>query len=413
MAWRGRRYLVLVEQNREVFERLAKSLRTALPALALGVNEAVGRDVAEYARPLEGRFGRNLTLGVERALAAFVDLLEDPTRPTLPRSIYVELGRGELREGRGLDALLSAYRVGARVAWRTVGDHAVAAGASASTLVELADMLFSYIDGMSALSVRGYAEEQAARAGERDRRRAELARLLVTGVDEDALRELAPPARWPPPDQAVAVLLRSGAKLGGLPGESLVWPRENDVVAVVGCSSTMTTAQLRRRLDGTAAVIGLVVPTLELPHSLASAEALRAIAETSRPQDPQAARPGNAAIVVDDHLLDLVLRADSALLSRLTDRVLAPLQSLPESARERLAMTLLAWLAHAGARNEVAAALHVHPQTVRYRMSQLRDAFGDALDDPEQRIALMLVLRAAMGPVPQVESDARGSVHGR
>ncbi len=34
------------------------------------------------------------------------------------REIYVELGRGELRAGRPLEALLAAYRLGARVAWR-------------------------------------------------------------------------------------------------------------------------------------------------------------------------------------------------------------------------------------------------------------------------------------------------------
>ncbi len=72
-------------QNREVFADIAARLRAALPTLALDVNAAVGSDVAEYARPLEGRFGRNLTLGVERALSAFVDLLEDPTRPSPTR----------------------------------------------------------------------------------------------------------------------------------------------------------------------------------------------------------------------------------------------------------------------------------------------------------------------------------------
>ncbi len=76
-------------------------------------------------------------------------------------------------------------------------------------------MLFTYIDGMSALSVRGYAEEQAARAGERDRRRAELARLLVTGVDEDALRELAVLARWPLPEQAGGRDLAGGGEARG------------------------------------------------------------------------------------------------------------------------------------------------------------------------------------------------------
>ena len=87
-------------------------------------------------------------------------------------------------------------------------------------------------------------------------------------------------------------------------------------------------------------------------------------------------------ILVDDHLLDLVLRADPALLDRLSTRLLAPLDAVPEAARERLAVTLLAWLAHAGARNAVAEALHVHPQTVRYRMTQLREIFGDGAGRP-------------------------------
>ena len=42
----------------------------------------------------------------------------------------------------------------------------------------------------------------------------------------------------------------------------------------------------------------------------------------------------------------------------------------------------------------MAAALDVHPQTVRYRIRQLRDLFGDRLEDPEGRFELALALRA-------------------
>lgn len=397
-----------MEQKADIYPALASRLRAALPSLAADVNSAVGREVAEYQRPLEGRFGRNLTMGVERALSAFVDLLEDPGRPTLPRSIYIELGRGELREGRGLDALLSAYRVGARVSWRTVGDHAVAVGATPTDLVELAELLFTYIDGMSALSVRGYAEEQAARVGERDRRRAELARLLVAGIDEETLRELATLARWPVPDHLAAVLLPDADGPGRLPPDSLIWPREDDIVALVPCYPEVGLHQLRRRLAGIAAVVGLIVAPREARQSLSAADALRAIQDAA---DRPAPRP--QPILVDDHLLDLVLRADPALLERLSTRLLAPLESLPESARERLAITLLTWLAHAGARNAVAEALHVHPQTVRYRLTQLREVFGDALDDPERRTALQIVLRATYGPVPGASAAAGGDARGR
>jgi DNA-binding PucR family transcriptional regulator len=37
----------------------------------------------------------------------------------------------------------------------------------------------------------------------------------------------------------------------------------------------------------------------------------------------------------------------------------------------------------------------VHEQTVRYRLAQLRELLGDALDDPRARFELELSLRAA------------------
>ena len=40
-----------------------------------------------------------------------------------------------------------------------------------------------------------------------------------------------------------------------------------------------------------------------------------------------------------------------------------------------------------------AAALHVHPQTVRYRLAGLRELFGGALDDPDARLELAIALR--------------------
>jgi DNA-binding PucR family transcriptional regulator len=56
--------------------------------------------------------------------------------------------------------------------------------------------------------------------------------------------------------------------------------------------------------------------------------------------------------------------------------------------------TLAAWLAEQGRMQAVAERLHVHPQTVRYRLARLRELFGDALDDPQRRFELELALRA-------------------
>ena len=60
----------------------------------------------------------------------------DPGTPLAPalEGAYA-LGRGEARSGRSMDALLAAYRVGARVAWRELSATAVEAGLTAQTIV--------------------------------------------------------------------------------------------------------------------------------------------------------------------------------------------------------------------------------------------------------------------------------------
>jgi DNA-binding PucR family transcriptional regulator len=42
----------------------------------------------------------------------------------------------------------------------------------------------------------------------------------------------------------------------------------------------------------------------------------------------------------------------------------------------------------------VAQHVHVHPQTVRYRLRQVEDLFGDQLRDPDRRFELEVALRA-------------------
>ncbi|MCW3007376.1 MAG: putative sigma factor, partial [Solirubrobacterales bacterium] len=97
---------------------------------------------------------------------------------------------------------------------------------------------------------------------------------------------------------------------------------------------------------------------------------------------------------VDDHLADLALDAAREPLAELAARRLAPLQDRTDAARERLQETLLAWLELQGSAPAVARRLHVHPQTVRYRLARLREQLGDALDDPQARFELQLALRA-------------------
>ena len=103
--------------------------------------------------------------------------------------VYRALGQGEMQSGRSLDSLLSAYRIGARVAWRRFSEFGVDAGLAPETLFELAESIFAYIDVLSAESAEGYAAAQSAAAGEHELRRRRLVRMLV--------RE-PPPSPMPP-----------------------------------------------------------------------------------------------------------------------------------------------------------------------------------------------------------------------
>ncbi|MDA0172800.1 helix-turn-helix domain-containing protein, partial [Solirubrobacter taibaiensis] len=102
-------------------------------------------------------------------------------------------------------------------------------------------------------------------------------------------------------------------------------------------------------------------------------------------------------IVAVEHLPALLLAAEPALAADLARSRLAPLDTLGAGPRERLVETLRAWLDRPGQVQAVAAELDVHPQTVRYRLKQLRELFGERLEDPEARFELSLALRAADG----------------
>ena len=140
--------------------------------------------------------------------------------------------------------------------------------------------------------------------------------------------------------------------------------------------------QIEAALDGARAALG---PALPWPRARASLR--RAAAALELPLD--------GLIVADDHLATLLLASDPALGAELAAARLAPLDGLTDAQRERLAETLRAWLDRPGQVQAVAAALGVHPQTVRYRMGRLRELFGERLEDPEARFELGLALRVA------------------
>ena len=339
----------------------------------------------EYDRPFQGEFGRGIRTGVEEALSRFLVVIEDP-EDAPPPDVYRALGRGELRQGRGLDALQAAYRVGARVAWRRLSAVADAAGIPVADQHLLAEAIFAYIDELASESVAGYAQAQAASAGERDRRREALVALLLSGeqADTPTLRRVALEAGWPLP--------RTLAVVACGPASPARIAREIDPDALPGRVREIGCVVVPNPPGGRVAVPrGLrmplgIGPTVAVDQAGRSFDlAVRALA---------IAGPGDAPIVAADHLAEIVVNALPDVTEALRAHLLAPLAEETPASRERLLETLAAWLRHQGRRAAIAEELHVHPQTVRYRVARLRELLGPDLDDPDRRFALELALRA-------------------
>ena len=365
-------------------------IRGALPGIADDVVTVIIEEVPSYADAFAGPMGETIRGAVQVALGAFLSLAtgRDGADPRTPAAPAVEgayqLGQGEARSGRSTDALLSAYRIGARVSWRAMSARGVHAGLDADTLAGFAELVFFYIDQLSAASVAGHTDELATTGRVRQRRLERLAHHLLTGSPTETVTSAAERADWSPPTTLTAVIVPEAQVRPVLAATS---PQTLQAVDAAGLDDGALLlvpdvhgrrrAALLRTLSDRGAIAGPARPWLEVAASYD--RALRA-------------RERGLSGDTDAHLSQLVLTADPDALADLRARALAPLADLRPATVDKLTETLRYWLLLQGRRDEVAEALFVHPQTVRYRMGQLREAFGDRLDDPEEVLALTLAL---------------------
>lgn len=360
-----------------VGEEVVRELRAAEPAWT---------DAAAAARVRERVMG---------GLAHFTELVEDPVGAWARLAPwYGDLGRRMAREGRGLDEVHHALRQAGRAVWRSVKGVLEDLDIDRPTIGLLADAQFTYMDAVAAAVRNGHEAEGEASPEVLNRRRSALLSLLLSGgpVEPEELTEAAARARWAVPATVAAAVLAPRDKAHQPPrllpdGLIVDWGRAQPCVLVPDPDGPGRARLLDPLLREWHVVVGMTVPVDRAAESHRWARETLGLVERGVVAEEGVVRCA-------DHVPTLVMFGAKNLLDTMAATRLAPLDGLPSVQRERLTETLLAMLSHNFNATEAGRRMHVHPQTVRYRLRRLEALFGDALYDPARQLELHLLLFA-------------------
>jgi len=400
-----------------------EQLRPEIPSLAAEILREIRLRIPEYDRPLDSLFSTGLLHGVETALVEFADKVEGRGSPVEERArVYRGLGRSELAEGRSMDSLQSALRLGGRLAWRRYARVARRVGMRPDQMIELAEAVFTHVDQIATASVLGYATAKADIAQTKLRRR-HLLELVLQQADRALVEAAAEAADWalpevvacaalgpiavesdPPPPEPAEALERTGARL--LPEEALAdLSSPSPYLLLPDPEVWLDKPEIIEFLAIHRAVLGPIVPL----HAAADSLRWARIAHERLPNHVL----DHAPIFCDHRLPALLLLGDEALIRLIGERRLAPLSGMTAKQRERLEATLTAWLeTNRGSAPQVAARLGIHPQTARSRLHRVQDLFGEALADPEARFEIEVALRGR-ALYADIDSFTQGSLKER
>lgn len=382
--------------------RLAEAVEARLDEM---VENALGDILAEV--PVYARRGPEIAGDTRRAAAyvyaSFLEMLRTghPPNEAVARSLAT-VGADRAAQGIPLSDLLQAFRISARSAAEMIDLVVREENLDRDAALWAMESVVSWVDLISNLASRDYTRAQARMLHEsEERRRGFLLDLLYGGIAGDEALERADEVGWDPAaDYWVGMF---GSARGSEPGQDV---RER-----------LTSAFEFGFVARTRGELVLLLPLGPEDDPLLVERAAEKIAEeldihtgVTRPRSGidgvrrayleaeealEIARSlGSRVVRHEEAVLDRILRRDPELLSELVEQTVAPLAEYDHTKGTDLTLTLETYLEENASPTRAAAALHTHPQTVRYRLSRIEDITGLRMDTAEGRLRLLLGLRA-------------------
>lgn len=362
---------------RAAAEEMAGELSARVPAFA-HLSEQSQAEVVEGLGRASRRWALFLSAGALPPEDAF-----DPLR---------EWTRMRAAEGVRLEDLLRSFALAHRVGWRMLRRHAREGETGA--LLELAGPLAEYVEEVCAIVTETYLAERELLVSEEERRtRSLLDRLSsdapLDAADSELAERLGVPllasytpfavaiAGRPPHRHATlaARLRRGGWRLAVTHGDCVVGVLWSEL-------------ELHDLGEGADVVLALGEPTPRSELAAAREEAL-VLAEYAR-------RAGLLGRVhTAEHLLEIILGRSPDLAARLRAEVLGPLAGAEHAELARTLQTLLVCRMD---RTAASAALHIHRNTLAYRLRRIEALTGLDLASPRDLARAHIACEQGLGP---------------
>jgi hypothetical protein len=312
----------------------------------------------------------------------------------------VEGARRRAAQGIDMESMLRAYRIGIRVMWSEIIASPTARTRMQENVVgAVATWALEFADRISTAVAAAYLDEATHVAREREHRRSSLLNVILSGPGAE---QRPAPEDLDAPHCVVLARLDANPALAELEAtgrrletdlRALLWTvRHCSVVAVVPLSASSDRMQLHRSLSTLAA--GSAVSAFGVGARAEGAGQTRASYVEAVDALRIGGRLGAVGGPVYDHseMAPLIgLLGDENRARRFAATALDPLAPLLE--RRWALPTIEAYLMRQGRLKEIAAVLGVHPNTVKYRLAELRPVLDRTVGDGDYAATLLLAVR--------------------
>jgi hypothetical protein len=310
-------------------------------------------------------------------------------------------GRRRAEQGAPLPVILHAYRVAGKFIWAAILAEAANDEVATTALLNAGSELWLIIDDHSGSVTDAYRDAVAERAHSDSQTRNAMLDVVLRGDLGDGSRLWESAATLRLPHQGTFVVVAARAPRPGVEsiphaenalrtrGIQSAWRVEVDAhIGVVVLTPRAGIDRLCAYLaELSSGPVGVSAPYPSLDQTPAAVRQARLAHASATPGSQELVRYEQAPIAI------LLASAPDAA-AMVAQAILGPVLALPAAERDLLLDTLRMWFAEQGATSVAAEKLHVHRNTVRYRLRRLEELTGRSLSHPTGTAELHLALEA-------------------